>query len=365
MARYLPRGGEAWEAAPTSLSVRDRYEQGYSGLLRAPDTERLFRAKSMETGGYANVAEASRVYGWAGAGEGKLVAPYVLCQEMYPNCWPGAPQEVGDCVSHGTSNAIFTTAAFEIAFAKTQGGASGLPVVDPRGVKDCVFSTEYLYWWRGYGGDGWDCQDATRMAIEHGMMLRNNYPDIGIDLREYSGGLAHRYGSKSPPANIEAIGKEHQITTAAACNSFEEVRDALYNGHGVVTDGGEGWSSNRDENGLSRRSGSWSHSMCCIAADDRDCVKKKYGEPLICILNSWGVWNSGSRRIMESKEWIPPSKRELWIKVGICDSEGFLLIPEGAYWTTYSSAKNRDFVACAGMERWARAPVTDYLPCFD
>lgn len=360
--RITPAGYRPWSPAAATLAIRDAYANGFSGILHSPTRHLDFALMVHETGGYGTVAEASRDRGWAGAWAGQLVAPWIICQEMYPGCWPGSPQTIGDCVSHGTGNAVLTTMSYEIAFYQTVGGPSATPVV--AGVTDCVVSTESIYWWRGYNGDGWDCLDSTRMVVEHGLLLRNNYPELGVDLTHYSGRVAHNYGSQQPPAKIETESRKHRIATAATCNTFDEVRDALGNGHGVVHDGGEGWSSTRDENGFSRQSGRWSHSMAGIGCDDRDVIKKKYGEPLFLILNSWGDWNDGPRRVLESQSLVPPSKREKWTALEICDADGFLQIPVGSYWARWSDCKNRDFVALAGINNWARAPLADYLPVF-
>ncbi len=74
--------------------------------------------------------------------------------------------------------------------------------------------------------------------------------------------------------SIKNFGMKHKIRQATELDSFEEVRDFLYQGYGISTCGGEGWSSSRDSNGFSKRRGGWSHAMAYIGADDRDVIKR-------------------------------------------------------------------------------------------
>jgi hypothetical protein len=79
--------------------------------------------------------------------------------------------------------------------------------------------------------------------------------------------------------------------------------------------------------------------MACIGYDDRDEIKKKYGEPLVLILNSWGIWNGGGRRILGTD----------------------IDIPEGSFWTKWSEVKNRSCTAMSGAMGWPAKK----LPSFD
>jgi hypothetical protein len=170
------------------------------------------------------------------------------------------------------------------------------------------------------------------------MWIRKNYSDLNIDLTKYSGSLAGKWGSRTPPEEIKKVGQEHLIRTSTELHSFEEIRDYLANGYGINSCGGEGFSNTRDENGVARRSGSWAHSMAYIGADDRKETKDKYGSPLVLVMNSWGKWNSGPRQILGTTENIP----------------------EGSFWAKWNDLKNRDQYAFSSAMGWPSQKLPDY-----
>lgn len=334
---FLPRDFQFWpddghDLAPSA--VQDLYEKGFAGAFK-DDAE---HAEFVQFCG-ADHTGVTQKYGMAGAGEGKLVIPFQFVLKHFPGCWPGAAQQRGDCVSHSTKNAALVTLACDIESGKPDevtNVVEGVPEIDPEGIQQGALSSESIYWYRGYSGDGWMCEAAARVACkDSALWLRNNYPELGIDLRKYSAKLAGKYGSQKPPSEITEAGRKHLMRSATTANSFGEVRDLLANGYGISTCGGEGYSSTRDNNGVSKRQGSWAHAMACIGADDRDETKGEYGEPLVLIINSWGKWNSGPRTILGTN----------------------IEIPDGAFWVRWSQAKNRDFIALSGANGWPnRAP---------
>lgn len=251
---------------------------------------------------------------------------------------------VHNCVSHSTRNAALTTLACEIAAGKPDevtGKVEGVPDLPDEGRRDGVLSTEAIYWWRDHGGDGWSCDHAASVVLkESGMWLRKPYDQFGVDLTRYSGNTAGKWGARNPPDEIKQFGIQHAIRTATEIDTGDQVRDFLANGYGISSCGGEGWSSSRDENGFSRRQGSWSHALAYIGYDDRDEIKQKYGEPLVCILNSWGKWNSGGRRVLGTS----------------------IDIPEGAYWAKWSDAKRRYAIAFSSAMGWPAQSLPDLEP---
>lgn len=334
----IPKGFSAWPedaVGLTNLEVAKLYESGFAGCGIDEQAKAEIRQIVKDRGFSFSGADNAHTFGLADSHAGELVFPGEHVMKAFANCWPGAAQDRGDCVSHDTKNAALVSLVCDtvssIADEITK-LLEGLPEVDPKGISEGVLSTEYFYWFRGYNGDGWSCDAAANVALTKGMLLRNNYPNLGIDLREYSGGLAGKYGAQSPPEEITKAGQEHLIRTCAELKSFEEIRDYLGNGYGVSSCGGEGFSSTRDENGVSVRKGGWSHALALIGADDREIIKKLYGEPLVLILNSWGKWNSGGRRIYQTNKDIP----------------------EGSFWAKWSSVKNRYYVAFTSVAGWPR-----------
>jgi hypothetical protein len=338
---------------PTA-KVIELYENKFAGAKYSPEAWEEFRATQPEPDG----DDVTHKYGLADTGAGKLVIPFVFVLEQFPNCWPGRQgQARGDCVSWGSRNATLLTLACDIVSGlpdeKTK-FVEGIPEVPPEGIADGVLSTEAYYWWRGYNGDGWHCPSVAKVATtKSGAFLRKNYPDLGFDLTRYSGRNAGLYGSKSPGAEIQKVGGERLIHAATNADSFESRRDLLFNGYGLLDCGGEGYSDSRDDNGVSKRSGSWAHSMCEVGVDDRDQIKQLYGEPLVLILNSWARWNSGPRDIYQSAGLVPAAKKQKWVDLGIVNpNTGNITIPDGSFWCRWSQCKNREVIAYSGVAGW-------------
>lgn len=346
MARQLGQFKE-WPATGIGLTpseVVHLYDSGFCGAWADPEAKTELQETINAEGGYPFAADVVNRFGLAGTGAGKLVAPFLHVQKMYPNCWPGSAQTRGDCVSHGTRNACLVTLVCELVAGQpdqVSGKVEGPPEVSEAGKSDGVLSSESVYWWRRHGGDGWSCAAAANVVLKDSGCCwpRRNYSELNVDLSTYSGKTAGLYGAKTPPENFGAVGKAHLIRTSTEANSFEQVRDLLANGYGVSSCGGEGFSSTRDECGVSPRRGSWSHAMAYIAADDRDVVKSKYGGPLVLILNSWGPsWNSGPRKIVDTE----------------------FEIPNGSFWARWSDCTRRDQYAFSGVNGWPPQKLPNY-----
>lgn len=343
--RLLEKGTQEWPQRAESLSTAEvikLYEAGFAGCVYQPEERDEFRGRAKAAYGTFSGSDIAHANGWADSAAGQLVIPFVFILKYFPGCLPGAAQERGDCVSHNGKNAILLTAACDIASGKPDsetGKVEAPPDIPPAGLSEGAFSTEWLYWWRGYRGDGWSCDAVANVAVKHGILLRKPYPELGIDLTNYSGSLAGKYGGTSPPDPMHEEGTKHLVRGSVEVDGFEPLRDFLANGYGIGACGGEGWSSTRDENGFSKRSGRWSHAMAVIGADDRDIIKQKYGGPLILIQNSWGKFNSGPRRILGTT----------------------VDIPEGSFWAKWSDCTNRYHVAHSSVNGWPSKNLPPFI----
>jgi len=292
-------------------------------------------------------SEVATKFGFAGSQAGKLVVPFTFVTEAFPNAWPGPSQEVGDCVSHSAKNAILGSLVCEVAAGvpdEESNKLERLPEVSQEGEQNGVLSTESHYWHRGKSSHGWFIGAAARVITSRsGAVVRQNYPNAGVDLTKYSGSLASKYGASPPPQSIVDMTNDHLFRTATEMGSEEEWRDFLGLGFFVGTDGGEGFAKVRDENGVSSRRGSWSHSMACIGYDDRPETKRIYRSSLVLILNSWGSrWIAGPRKIRGTN----------------------INIPEGSFWARTSEV-NRRAVAFSGASGWVRKSLPDLSPEFN
>ncbi len=322
--------------SPRDLQIA--YESGFEGAIYSPQEEEKLRdIVNWEVG-----LDAALEFGWQDESKGKLVIPYKNIEMLWPTSMPGPAQRRGDCVSHSAKNSALLTLACEVVAGKPDsdtGIIEGPPKVSATGEKNGVLSTEAIYWWRDHGGDGWGCHHASRVLMEEsGMWVRQDYPEFGFDLERYSENTAGKWGRFSPPDEVKDFGMKHRIKEMTVLDSFEEVRDFLGQGYGISSCGGEGWSSKRDAYGFSKRSGSWSHAMAIIAADDRKIAHNTWGEPVVCILNSWGNWNTGPRKIIGTN----------------------LEIPKGAFWARWSDARRRSFIAMSGADGWPPQKLPDW-----
>lgn len=330
------------------------YEAGFAGAKFNQRAYDEFKS-SMQ---WPNGEDAAHEFGLADTGAGKLVIPFIFALETYPGCWPGiVGQGTGDCVSWSSRNSCLGTHVCDIVGGKpddTTGQLEGKVDVSPEGISHGVFSSEIQYWFRGHGDQGWYCPGAATIATKTaGLVIRKNYPELGVDLTTYSATKATKYGSRPPPASEVAHLGKNLVHTATELSSAEACRDYLWNGYFLSTCGSEGLAAQRDANGVSRRKGNWSHAMAYIGFDDRDVIKQLYNQPLVLDLNSWQKWNSGPRDIYQSAVLVPADKKALWTQLGIVNaSTGNIMIPEGSCWVPWSDFQRREVIAYSGVNGW-------------
>jgi len=320
---------------------QSEYLAGLVGVYADPEATDRLNAYLAAQGQSPDGGEICQRYGLFGSGAGKLSAPWAVIEQVFPGSLPASAQTRGDCVVHSTRNACLGTLACEIAAGRPDevtGEIEGVPEVSEAGRKDGVLATEPAYWWRRHGGDGWSCDAAAEVVLkESGLWLRKAYGDIG-DLTRYSRSLAGKWGSRTPPDSVKQIGQDHLIRTATHARTFEEVRDLIHNGYCISSCGMEGFSNKRDDNGVSQRQGTWAHAMAYLGVDDREATKARYGEPLVMVQNSWGRWNTGGRKVLNS----------------------VLEIPEGGFWARWSDLKKRYCVAFSGVMGWPAQTLPDW-----
>lgn len=318
------------------------YSRGLIGCRHDPRADEEFADTVLRYGGNPNGGEVAHEWEFAGAGEGKLIMLFPRVQSVFPGCWPGPAQLTGDCVSRGGANCLLTSLALEIADAKPDevtGRIEEAPELPDKGIRNGVISSESLWAWRGYSQDGWICSKAAQVATTQGFLVRKPYPEIGIDLTVYSEETLKLGGARAPGDKWLAESKKHIARTATMLQGREQVRDFLCQGYGVFNCSALGFSSERNEDGFSRQVGVWHHSQSFIAYDDRPEIHKKYGQALVCWLNSWGPsWNRGSRRVYGTNIEIPP----------------------GAYWALASTIDKCQCIALSSVAGWPRRRHTTY-----
>ena len=257
----------------TPRKILNLYKDGFVGSVCDPDdVSKLMGELPMPVFG----AAAHHLYG---DGEGKISLPFKSLLKFDSGFGPAEKQTTGDCVSHSTRNAVDITRAVEI---------------DIKGDKEEFVArgaTEGIYQSRGHRGQGMSCSVAARYVHQKGgILLRKDYGKI--DLSKYDSDIGADHDIPDSIYYNEA--KKHQVKTISSVRTVEEARDALANGYSLSVCSGYGFSSRRDTNGIAKRSGGWSHAMAWTACDDSH---KVHRETLFLVQNSWGLWNSGPKRL--------------------------------------------------------------------
>lgn len=318
------------------------YETGFVGAYGNAEAAAALRDQIKAAGGIPDGAMACSAYALEETGKSKLSLPVLEILKLYPDCLPGGAQGRGDCVSWSSRNAALGTMCCEITSGlpdPNSGRLEGAPEVSDTARLNGVLSTEAIYNWRRHGGDGWSCAEAAAVMLnDSGLWLRKKYDEINVDFTQYSARNAGLYGSRTPPETWRTIGKLHLVQTITEVEEYEALRDLLANGYCISSCGSEGFSSDRDENGVSKRRGSWAHALAYLGVDDRDVIKQRYGEPLVLVQNSWGAWNGGGRRILGTT----------------------IDIPVGSFWAKWSDIKNRYMVAVSGVNGWPPKKLRSY-----
>ena len=325
----------------------EEYSRGFVGASWNPAAAESFSSYLIRSGGDPYGGNVASDWGFSGRGEGELLLNFRVVEKVWgKDAIPGPAQVRGDCVSHGCGNACLFALSHEIynrqPDEKTK-RIEGKPEVSKRGVSQGVISTEAIYNFRGHRGDGWHCAEAAEMVCTRtGVVLRKDYADRdGPDLTNYSGSIAGKYyRGNPPPKSWQAIYSEHQARTATNLKGPDQVRDFLAAANcGIFFCAGLGWSKTRDENGYARQTGSWSHSQSIGAFDSRPEVVRKYGEPLVLIINSWGShWQKGGQRILGTD----------------------IDIPAGSYWAKSSLLNRCSVIAISSINGWPIGKLPTY-----
>lgn len=329
----LPRKFRSWQQPKqaTAKSIIAQYENGFAGCIYDEESIERLASYGAESG-----EQVCSALDYEESAAGQLVVPFVHVLEAYPTIYPGPAQLRGDCVAHCSRFAALISLAGDVVSGlpdPVSGHVEEFPEVEPVAEKAGVLCTEPMYHYRGHSGDGWFCAScADTMVRETGAVLRRDYEFV--DLTRYNQKYAGKYYKASQiPSEVKSSFNGNLIQDATTCREFEAIRDLLARGLGISSCGGESWSNQRDENGFSTRtSKGWSHAMAYIAADDRPEIHQKYGGPLVLIQNSWGIWNKGGTRILNTD----------------------LDIPAGCFWAKWSDCRRRSHTALAGVTGWER-----------
>jgi len=220
------------------------------------------------------------------SGKGKTVLLYDIIRKV-AGSFPMRTQTIGDCVAHGAAYAVDAVKAVDIHLKKD------FEMWVAETATEDIYAGSRVQIGRGQlgNGDGSMGAWAAKYVNEYGALPRGKYGNV--DLRSYSGNKARTWGRANGgvPRTLIKTAKEHPILTVSQVSTYAECRDLIANGYAVTIASNQGFSSQRDRDGFARPQGSWAHQMSILAVDD------SFKRPGVLVQNSWGVWNSGPKRL--------------------------------------------------------------------
>ena len=319
------------------------YESGFEGAIYDPDGAE--ECEAQEDGVFG---DAAHKYGIADSGKGKLILSYASCWEVSgrDDWFHGyISQPTGDCVSRSQSH----SAILALANAVKNGNGSWPDIPDFAYKTGMPFHPTPTYWEKKGGESGWSCSAAAaRSKDKTGLVLAIDYPGtpVGDLLLKYNKSVINKYCRTGAPQDVVNTLNGHVTLTysRSSTSKKEEIMDAIANGYGVSTCGGQGYgkgSGARDSNGYCKRSGSWSHALAIIGFDDTEWAKQKYGDTLFLILNSWGAYLGSSRPNPQGNPAYPG-------------------IPKGSFWCTASSFSGRDSYILSAVKGYPPQKLKDW-----
>lgn len=346
---YLPKKQLVWpsdsERLLTSQEVVARYQQGHAGAT-FEEAEREVLLDSMEE---PDGEKICRDFSLEEIGKGKLTLLFKPAQDKW-NVWPKPAQETGNCVGTAGANIGIILIGIDAVSGipdEVTGNIEGFPDISPLAVQQGAVAWEPIYGFRGHSGQGASCDRLIRYVMEiGGIMARQNYPEIDLDLTTMNTKLSINWGRRSTPDSVNKIGKLHQIRQETNITLHESARDIVAAGHPLWVCSGLSFSSNRDERGYSpRTSKGWGHSWVIGGYDDRPQTVSHYGFPLALFMHDWAKWNSGPREIYDTKDPITGTS---------------ILIPHGCMWIDARFLEKSHVTAMNSLNSWQAKPLPSY-----
>lgn len=225
---------------------------------------------------------------------------------------PGKPQNqgsVGSCTGFGGARSIERTLSAQI--------------VSSGGFEFRMISEEVLYAGSrveiGGGrlnGDGSTGGWIAKFAIDYGAAPKAQLGSY--DLTNYDQSRARQWGNSGVPNDLEPEVKKFGVKTVTKVTSWAEAKRALANGYGVMVCSDQGFTRQRDSNGVCKAQGQWMH---CMAFDGYHVEGgKEYGH----IENSWGPdYHVGPTG------WGSPNTAGFWADSSVIDR----MLRQGDSWT--------------------------------
>jgi hypothetical protein len=227
---------------------------------------------------------------------------------------------VGSCVSFGTSRAIERTLAAELVAGFARGEFKAI-------VEEVVYAGSRIEVGGGRirptrldpHGDGSVGAWAAQFVTKWGVVPRGIHGQY--DLTRYDPTRCRQWGhhnGSGVPDDLEAVARQFPVQDAALVRTWAEAKRALTQGYGIAICSNQGFTRQRDANGVCRASGEWAH---CMALDGfhTDANGREFGH----IENSWGAsYHVGPTG------WGDPNKAGFWAESSVINR----MLSQGDSW---------------------------------
>lgn len=217
---------------------------------------------------------------------------------------------VGSCVGFG-----FTT-AYERALVCAI--AAGQPFDFTKFSEESIYAISRVIVGQGRlrGDDGSVGGWAAKGLTDYGLLPEGTYD--GQDWAAYNPSRCRQVGDRGLSAPLMRECEKYKAGAAANLKTWSDVKRAISAGHGVAVCSIQGFTAQRDANGVCRPSGRWGHCMC-LDGYHTDTNGKEYGH----FDNSWdGVYHRGP------VGWGNPSGTGFWAEASVISR----MLTEGDSW---------------------------------
>lgn len=254
-------------------------------------------ASGVSTSGIERLLD-SIPHSWVDSGSGQV---RLLCKEYESvHGFPYQPRRQGSlptCVGQCTAAGVDILAAVQIHSGKNERAP---PAPFSASVIYSLSRHEIGGKDNNWGG-GSHCVWAAQAINRFGVVPMLDYPQYGLDLTNPSVSTQLSVDRNGVPNGLKTLGQHHVVVEFIQINSYEEARDAIYNGCPVIVGSNVGYGRKsgqvRDKEGfLSRPRGwfahgkVWKHGIVLVGMAD-------LGREGCLVLNSWGdEWVDGPKR---------------------------------------------------------------------
>lgn len=228
--------------------------------------------------------------------------------------------QVGSCVSFGTDDGIESGLAVDI---RTAGGGEDQFY---HLVEEVTYGGSRVEIGGGrIRGDGSVGAWAADFIRKYGGLPRGIYENGKYDLTAYSQDRCRDYGYRGVPDDLEDDARLFPVESIVQVRSWAEFKKLIAQGYGIAICSDQGFSMQRNANGVAQPSGSWAHCMHGNGYIVVSAGNEEYGH----IGNSWGP-NAHSGPV----GWGEPNTGGFWANWKVIDR----MLRQGDSWA-FSKAK--------------------------